>query len=66
MADVKFFKVRLKKSTIGCTRRQKETIRCLGLKKIGSEKVFADSPSVKGKIFKMQHLLDVQVQTNNK
>ena len=63
--EQKFFQVRLKKSVIGCTRSQRESVRCLGLRKIGSKRVFADSPSVRGKILKVQHLLDVQVQKQN-
>lgn len=58
----KSFRVKLKKSTISCTESQKETIRCLGLRKIGQERVFADTPAVRGQIFKMQHLLDVTVE----
>ena len=62
MDSQKFFQVTLKKSVIGCTKSQKETVRCLGLRKIGSKKVFADHPSVRGKIIKVQHLLDVKVK----
>ena len=61
MSDKKSFKLKLIRSTIGCTKRQKETVRCLGLKKIGSERVFLDTPSLRGKVLKVQHLLDVQV-----
>ena len=60
----KSFKIKLIKSTIGCTKKQKETVRCLGLRKIGSERVFLDAPSLRGKILKVQHLLDVQVCEN--
>lgn len=60
----KSFKIKLIKSTIGCTKKQKETVRCLGLKKIGSMGVFLDTPSLRGKILKVQHLLDVQVNGN--
>ena len=55
----KSFRVKLKKSTIGSTQRQKDGIRCLGLNKIGSEKVIADNPANRGQIFKLQHLLEV-------
>lgn len=58
----KSFKVTLKKSVIGCTQRQREAVRCLGLRKIGSQRVFADTPCMRGQILKVQHLLDVQVQ----
>lgn len=58
----KSFKVKLKKSTIGCTQQQKDAVRCLGLGKIGSEKTHSDSPAMRGQIFKIQHLLDVTVE----
>lgn len=58
----KSFRIKLKRSIIGCTETQKETVRCLGLRKIGQEKVFADNPAVRGQIFKVQHLLDVTVE----
>ena len=58
----KKFKVKLKRSTIGCTESQKETVRCLGLRKIGHEKTFNDNPATRGQIYKIQHLLDVEVE----
>lgn len=58
----KSFKLKLIRSTIGATKTQKETIRCLGLKKIGSEKVVADNPANRGQIFKAQHWLEVTPQ----
>ena len=58
----KSFRIKLKRSLIGCTETQKETVRCLGLRKIGQEKVFNDNPAVRGQIFKVQHLLDVTVE----
>lgn len=58
----KKFKVRLKRSTNGCTQNQKDTIRCLGLRKIGQEVVVADNLANRGQIFKMQHLLEVTVE----
>lgn len=58
----KAFKVRLKKSLIGSTKSQKDTVRCLGLRKINDEVVVQDNPANRGQIFKMQHLLDVRVE----
>lgn len=55
----KEFKVQLIKSIIGATDSQKETIRCLGLRKIRSEVTVADTPANRGQIIKMQHLLKV-------
>lgn len=55
----KSFRVKLKRSTIGSTQTQKDTVRCLGLKKINSEVVVADNPANRGQIYKVQHLLEV-------
>ena len=58
----KTFKVTLKKSVIGCTESQRETVRCLGLRKIGHAVTVNDTPANRGQIYKVQHLLDVQVE----
>ncbi|MBT4762990.1 MAG: 50S ribosomal protein L30 [Bdellovibrionaceae bacterium] len=57
----KKFKVTLRKSTIGQTQRQKDAVRCLGLKKIGQHVMIKDNPANRGQIFKVQHLLNVEV-----
>jgi len=44
-------------SVIGCTRKQKETVKALGLGKRGSSKVLNDSPAVRGAIRKVAHLV---------
>ena len=57
-------KVTLKKSTIGLTKKQKESIRCLGLRKIGHTRLVNDVPSERGKIMMMQHWLQVEKVTS--
>lgn len=57
------FRVKLKRSLIGATKDQKDTVRCIGLKKIGQSVLITDNPANRGQIFKVQHLLDVQVET---
>jgi large subunit ribosomal protein L30 len=57
----KGFKVTLKRGLIGTTRDQRDTVRCLGLRRINHSKVIADNPANRGQIYKVQHLLDVQV-----
>jgi large subunit ribosomal protein L30 len=52
--------VRLKKSTIGCTDRQKANVKGLGLRKVGSSKTLENTPAVRGMIKKVIHLLDIQ------
>ena len=58
----KTFKVTLKRSLIGCTQDQKDTVRCLGLRKPHSTNVVKDSPAMRGQILKVQHLISVEVK----
>jgi large subunit ribosomal protein L30 len=62
VAQQKTFKVTLKSSLIGCTQTQRETARCLGLRRINHEVVVADNPAMRGQIMKVQHLVEVVVQ----
>ncbi len=50
--------VKLKKSTIGSTDKQKANVRGLGLRRIGHEKTLENTPAVRGMIKKVIHLLD--------
>ena len=52
-------RVSLRRSLIGCTERQKNTVRCIGLRHIRQEVVVNDTPAMRGQIMKVQHLLDV-------
>ncbi len=58
----KSFKVTLKRGLIGTTRDQRDTVRCLGLRRINDSRVIADNPANRGQIFKVQHLVEVQVE----
>ena len=57
------------KSGIGYSQRQKETIRALGLKRLGTTVEQADTPVIRGMISKISHLVRVeeigQVTTGN-
>ena len=55
----KLIKVKLKKGLIGCTKRQKACVKGLGLGRIGQEKALENTPSVRGIIKKVIHLLEV-------
>ncbi len=55
----KAFKIKLVKSLIGKNKKQKDTVRCLGLRKINHEVVVKDTPAQRGQIFKIQHMLEV-------
>lgn len=48
------------KSAIGYSQRQKDTIRSLGLRKLNSVVVHDDTPVIRGMIFKVQHLVQVE------
>lgn len=53
-------KVTQVRSVIDRAQDQKDTIRGLGLRKIGHTKVLEDSASVRGMIRKVQHLVTVE------
>ena len=53
-------KITLVKSTIGCKQDQKDTVTSLGLRKIRSSVVHDDNPSIRGKVFKVKHLVQVE------
>ncbi len=58
MADT--IKVRLVRSPIGTTQRVRETVKGLGLGKVGSESEVKRSPEVEGMIRRLKHLVEVQ------
>jgi large subunit ribosomal protein L30 len=53
-------KVRQVKSTIGCKKNQRETLRTLGLKRIRDEVVKEDRPEIRGMIATVSHLVTVE------
>ncbi len=53
-------KITLKRSVIGYDKTQRRTVRALGLGKIDSSVLQAESPAILGMIKKIPHLLDVQ------
>jgi len=48
------------KSAIGYSQRQKDTIRTLGLKRLGDRVEREDSPSLRGMVQKVRHLVSVE------
>ena len=48
------------KSAIGYSQRQKETIRALGLRRLGDRVEKEDSPSLRGMVQKVSHLVKVE------
>jgi len=53
-------KITLKKSLIGSTKKQIGNVRALGLGKVGSWTLHADSPQIRGMIKKTPHLVQVE------
>ena len=52
--------VTYRKSAIGYNQTQKETIRNLGLKRLGQTVVHEDTPSIRGMISRVVHLVEVE------
>ncbi len=52
-------KVTQKRSANGSDKRQKDTLRSLGLRRIGHTVEVSDSPPVRGMLAKVAHLVEV-------
>ncbi len=48
-----------RKSRNGCDKRQLDTLRSLGLRRIGQTVERTDSPQVRGMVHKVRHLVEV-------
>jgi large subunit ribosomal protein L30 len=53
-------KVTLKKGLVGRPEDQRGTVRALGLKRIGHTVIKEDRPEIRGMIFKVKHLVEVE------
>ena len=53
-------KVQQNKSTIGCKKNQRDTLRSLGLKRIGDVVVKEDRPEIRGMVQTVRHLVTVE------
>jgi large subunit ribosomal protein L30 len=51
--------IKLKRSAIGCTEKQKATIRGLGLRKLHQSKTLENTPAVRGMIKSMIQWLEI-------
>ena len=58
----KMLKITYVKSAIGNTERHKGTIRALGLTKLGQSVIQKDTPSLRGMLRKVNHLVTVEEQ----
>jgi len=52
--------VTLRKSTIGYSHRQRKVVESLGLRKLNHTVEHQDSPTIKGMIAKVSHLVEVR------
>ncbi len=59
MSEVRKLRLTWVKSSIGYSRRQKETIRSLGFRRLGDVVEQADTPVIRGMIDKVSHLVSV-------
>ncbi|MCH8843228.1 MAG: 50S ribosomal protein L30 [SAR324 cluster bacterium] len=59
----KTLRVKLVKSPIGTPKPQRETLRGLGLTRMQRERELPDTPEVRGMVFKVIHLVQVDPPT---
>lgn len=53
-------KITLTRGLPGTTQRQRATVESLGLRKVSSSVVKDDSPSLRGQIDKIKHLVEIE------
>jgi large subunit ribosomal protein L30 len=61
---VSTLRITQRRSRNGCDQRQLDTLRSLGLRRIGHSVEHADTPQVRGMIAKVAHLVDVSEEAN--
>jgi large subunit ribosomal protein L30 len=59
MAETKRLKLKLVRSPIGSTERQRATVRALGLRKLHQVVEQSDSPVTRGMVQKVEHLVRI-------
>ncbi|MBF0103713.1 MAG: 50S ribosomal protein L30 [Deltaproteobacteria bacterium] len=55
----KTLKIKYIHSPIGRTKKQKETVKCLGFTRLSQVKSFPDTPSIRGMARKIPHLVQI-------
>ena len=53
-------KVTLRRSAIGSTQRQRQTLRALGLTRVGRTVIVRDNDATRGRITAVKHLIEVK------
>jgi large subunit ribosomal protein L30 len=56
---VSALKITQRRSRNGANKRQRDTLRSLGLRRIGHQVEHADTPQIRGMIRKVEHLVEV-------
>ena len=51
--------IKLKKSPISSLKVHQDTVRALGLRKVGQTVIKEDNPCIRGQIFRVRHMVDV-------
>ncbi|TFH37726.1 MAG: 50S ribosomal protein L30 [Anaerolineales bacterium] len=59
-SNAKMLRITLVRSPIGYDKRQKGTVRALGLRRMNQTVEHPDGPEIRGMIFKVQHLVRVE------
>jgi large subunit ribosomal protein L30 len=57
--------VKLVRSMIGSTERQINTLRSLGLRRVGASRVHSLNPQIEGMLVKVAHLVSIKDAPNN-
>lgn len=58
--EPKKLKITLVRSAIGFSERHKATVKALGLRKLHQTVVLPDNPSVRGMLYKVNHLVTIE------
>jgi large subunit ribosomal protein L30 len=56
----KVLRITLVKSPIGYSKRHKDTIRALGLRRMHQSVEHSDTPTLRGMLYKVSHLVEVE------
>jgi large subunit ribosomal protein L30 len=61
-ATPKMLRIKLVKSAIGYTVRHKATLRALGLRRMNQIVELPDTPTLRGMLYKVNHLVEIEEQ----
>ncbi len=58
-------KITLKRSMVGRPEKHRKTVRSLGLRKLNKTVVLKDTPSVRGMVRKVSHMLEIEENSSD-